>query len=525
MSVELTMRRFAALLFPLVAFVVLVLLLLYRSHFATGIFGRRPIDFYPGQYARVVMNSGKDVSAAMNALHAASNPTELNAAIAVMQKMIDAGDAEAAFRLGRFYHLESAEPDYALALKYYQIAVDGHHAWATNNLGLLYQDGLGVGRDDRKAYDYFEQASRQNNPWGYTNLAMMTSLGRGLPDGAIGSIEWLEKGAANGCTPCLIHEAAAYHSGAYDVRPDTDKTVALLGKASALGDSQATLILAELYLVGDGVPQSSAKAFDTLKALSDQGDADATNRLGELSADDQILHYTFDHFLGGARQIPADFSNVFPQEPARAIRFWELANQQGSCQSLVNLSSFYDRGVGVGTDHKRAADYVDQAVHCDPTNSFYLWKLAMRFFDANGVAKDCVAAEKFFTQSLDHGDADATVDLGYIFDKGCGPIPEDDARAFQIYLLGAKLGVALCQNNVGAMLKHGRGVKDADPARGYGWIKLAALKGDELANKNLQDKLFTAEVRAVGLAHLADIQARLLVNSADPQVILNDPWY
>jgi TPR repeat protein len=91
--------------------------------------------------------------------------------------------------------------------------------------------------------------------------------------------------------------------------------------------------------------------------------------------------------------------------------------------------------------------------------------------------------------------------------------------------LGAKLGVALCQNNVGAMLKHGRGVKDADPARGYGWIKLAALKGDELANKNLQDKLFTAEVRAVGLAHLADIQARLLVNSADPQVILNDPWY
>jgi len=91
--------------------------------------------------------------------------------------------------------------------------------------------------------------------------------------------------------------------------------------------------------------------------------------------------------------------------------------------------------------------------------------------------------------------------------------------------LGAKQGVALCQNNVGAMLKRGRGVKEPDPARGYGWIKLAALKGDALANKNLQDPLFTPEVRAVGLAHLADIQARLLLNSADPQVVMSDPWY
>lgn len=508
------MHRFAALLFPLVAFVLLGVLILYRSHWATHSFSVHPINFYPGQYARVVLNSGEAVSAAMKAVYAARDPEALNAAIADVQKMVDAGDAEAAFRLGRFYHLESAEPDYPLALKYYEIAVYGEHAWATNNLGLLYRDGLGVSRDLKQAYVHFEQASRHKNPWAYTNLAGMT-----------GNIEWLERGAGNGCTLCLIQEAAAYHSGSYGVHRDTDKTVELLRGASALGDTQATLILAELYLVGDGVPQSSTQAFETLKTLSDHGDADATNRLGELFADNQILHYTFDHFLGGVRHIPEDFTKAFPQGPARAIRYWELANQQGSCQSFVNLSSVYDRGVGVGTDHKRAADYVDQAVHCDPTDSFYLWKLAMRYFDANGRARDCEAAEKYFTESLDHGYADAAVDLGYIFDKGCGPIPRDDARAFQIYLLGAKLGVALCENNVGAMIKHGRGVKTADPARGYGWIKLAALKGDELANKNLQDPLFTTEVRAIGLAHLADIQARLLVDSTDPQAIMSDPWY
>jgi uncharacterized protein len=506
------MRSFAQRFFPAVA---LVVLFVYGGYWAMHAFRRAGnIHFYPGQYAHVVFNSDKAVSAAMKAVHEASNPTALSAALVVVQNMIDAGNAEAAFRLGRFYHLESAEPNYALALKYYETAVYEQHAWATNNLGILYREGLGVVQDENKAYQYFERASRQNNPWAYTNLASMT-----------GSIEWLEKGAASGCTMCLIQEAAAYHSGSYGVHRDTNKTVELLSEASALGDIQATLILAELYLVGDGVKQSSRKAFDTLKTLSDGGDAEATNRLGELLADNQIVHYTFDHFLGGAQQIPEDFTKAFPPDPAKAIGYWELANQQGSCQSFVNLSSFYDRGVGVSIDHRKAADYVDRAVHCDSSDSFYLWKLAMRYFDANGRAHDCEAAEKYFTQSLDHGYADAAVDLGYIFDKGCGTISKDDARAFQIYLLGAKQGVALCQNNVGAMLKHGRGVKEADPARGYGWIKLAALKGDELANKNLNDPLFTPEVRAVGLAHLADIQARLLLNSADPQVIISDPWY
>jgi TPR repeat protein len=513
-SCEITLGRFAALLFPLTALVLLAVVILFRGHSAAPLFGRHAIEFYPGQYARIVFNSGEDVSAAMKVVHAASNPTELNAAIAAVQKLVDAGDAEAAFRLGRFYHLESAEPNYALALQYYQTAVAENHAWAMNNLGLLYRSGLGVNRDASQAYVHFEQAYRHKNPWAYNNLSQMT-----------GSIKWLAEGAANDCTLCLIQEAAAYHSGVYGVRRDTDKTVELLRKASALGDSQATLIMAELYLVGDGLPQSSLKAFDTLKRLSEQGDADATNRLGELVADNQILHYTFDHFLGGARQIPDDFSKAFPQNPAEAIHYWELANQQGSCQSFVNLSSVYDRGVGVITDHQRAADYVEQSVRCDPSDSFYLWKQAMRFFDANGRAHDCEAAEKYFVQSLAHGYADAAVDLGYIFDKGCGTIARNDTRAFQIYLLGAKLGVALCQNNVGAMIKHGRGVQSADPARGYGWIKLAALNGDELANKNLQDPLFNPEVRAVGLAHLADIQARLILNSADPQVIMSDPWY
>jgi uncharacterized protein len=489
-------------------------------------FGRQhAITFYPGQYRRVVLNSGEPVSTAMKAVNTASDTKALNAAIAAMQSMVDAGDAEAAFRLGRYYHLESAEPNYALALKYYQIAFEKNHAWATNNLGLLYRDGLGVARNEGTAYEYFQMASRRNNPWSYLNLADMTFRGLGVPADASKGIAWLEEGARNNCTLCLIEEAAIYHSGAYGIDADSNKTVTLLDKAAALGDSQAKLIIAELHIVGDGVAQSSSTSFTILQTLSDDGDGDASTLLGELSSDDKIRNYLFESALGGVDQMPADFTEAFPQDTATAIRYWARASQQGSCQSWIDLSSVFDRGIGVSTDYHRAADYVGRAVRCDPTNSFYLWKLAMRSFDAKGVSRDCETAEKLFTQSLDHGYADAAVDLGYIYDKGCAPIARDDQRAFQIYLLGAKLGVPLCQNNVGAMIKHGRGVAAADLARGYGWIKLASLRGDELAKANLQDPLFTAKVRAAGLADLADIQLRLLTVPADPQAILRDPWY
>jgi uncharacterized protein len=494
-------------------------------YFTTHSRRQHAIAFYPGLYRRVVLDSGEPVSTAMRAVYTASDTKALNAAIAAVQARVDAGDAEAAFRLGRYYHLESAEPDYALALKYYRIALHKNHAWATNNLALLYRDGLGVPRDDAKAYEYFLEASRQHNPWSYLNLADLTFSGRGVPANASKGMAWLEEGARNNCTLCLIDEAAIYHSGAYGIPIDRKKTVVLLNKAAALGDSQARLIIAELHIVGDAVPQSSKTSFEILRALSDDGDGDASNLLGELSSDDKIRTYLFESALGGLRQMPSDFTEAFPQDTARSMRYWERASQQGSCQSWIDLSSVFDRGIGVSIDHRRAANYVERAVRCDPTDSFYLWKLGKRFYDANGVGRDCEIARKLFRQSLDHGYDDAGVDLGYIYDKGCAPIARDDHRAFQIYLLCAKLGVPLCQNNVGAMIKHGRGVAAADPARGYGWIKLASLRGDELARANLQDPLFTPNVRATGLADLADIQRRLLAVPADPEAISRDPWY
>ena len=486
--------------------------------------GANKIEFYPGQYRRLTFTSGERVSAAMQAIQAATDVGTLDAAVAVVQKMADAGDAEAAFRLGRYYDRESIEPDYSLALKYYQKASDQNHGWATNNLGALYENGRGVPKNDDKAYEYFKKAASEHSQWAYLNLANI-ALSNGGNDAANKGIQILEEGGRDQCTMCLIEEASIYHSGAYGVARDIGKSVWLLNKAAALGDTQATLIVAELHIVGDGVPQSSRTSFEMLKTLSDNGDGDASTLLGELSSDDKIRNYLFESALGGTQHIPADLAAVIPQDTAKALRYWDRAGQQGNCQSWIDMSSAYDRGISVDTDLRKGADFVERAVRCDPANSYFLWKAAKRYYDARGRDRNCLTAEKLFKESLDHGYADAAVDWGYIYDKGCEPIAKDDHHALQIYLLGAKLGVALCENNVGAMIKHGRGIDAPDLARGYGWITLAAIHGNDLAKANLQDPIFTPSVRAAGMAQLAEIQSRLLTIPSNPEAIMRDPWY
>jgi len=485
---------------------------------------RNRIEFYPGMHKRLVFKSGEKVTAAMQTIHDAIHTRNLDAAVDVVRRMADAGDAEAAFRLGRYYDRESGEPDYASALKYYQMASEKNHGWATYNLALLYEIGNGTPANPEKALAYLEKAASLHDQWAYLKLAenIFNSHEKGAPQKGI---EYLDEAGHNQCTMCLVEEAAIYHVGAYGIARDSDKTLWLLNKAAALGDVQAALIIAEMHIVGDGVQQNSKTGVEMLKTLSENGDGEASTLLGELSSDDKIRNHLFESRLGGTSHIPADLAAAIPQDTSRAIQFWERASVQGSCQSWIDLSSAYDRGIGVAQDYKRAADYVEHAVHCDPGNGFFLYKLSERFYGDRGRDRDCLAAERLLQESLDHGYADAAVNLGYLYDKGCEPIARDDHRALQTYLLCAKLGVPLCENNVGAMIKHGRGIPAADPARGYGWISLAAMHGNDLAKANLKDPLFTPSVQAAGLLQLADIQSRLQSIPSTAQAIMNDPWY
>ena len=81
------------------------------------------------------------------------------------------------------------------------------------------------------------------------------------------------------------------------------------------------------------------------------------------------------------------------------------------------------------------------------------------------------------------GNANAQVNLGYMYDKGEG-VPRDDAAAVAWYRKAAAQGNAIAQYNLGLMYANGRGVPQ-DYASAAFWYRKAAEQGNAIAQNNL----------------------------------------
>ena len=101
-----------------------------------------------------------------------------------------------------------------------------------------------------------------------------------------------------------------------------------------------------------------------------------------------------------------------------------------------------------------------------------------------GVNKDDAAAARWFRLSADEGNADAQVNLGYLYATGQG-VPQDDQEAVRWYRKSAGQRNALGLNNLGTMYESGRGVAK-DQTEALKLYRSAADLGNDLARGNLE---------------------------------------
>jgi TPR repeat protein len=103
------------------------------------------------------------------------------------------------------------------------------------------------------------------------------------------------------------------------------------------------------------------------------------------------------------------------------------------------------------------------------------------------VAACTVAAEDLQTvrKKAEAGDADAQLNLGWMYEKGKG-VPEDDAEAVKWYRKAAEQGNAKAQYNLAVMYYDGRGVPQ-DYAEAVKWCRMAAEQGYAYAQVALDE--------------------------------------
>ncbi len=129
----------------------------------------------------------------------AYNRGEYDVAMEKWRPLADKGDTIAQNNIGIMYERgQGVERNDVEAAKWYQRAAAKGHAAAQNNLGLGYFNGRGVKRNYGEALKWYRRSAEQGDPGGQNNLGTMIRAGLGVPIDSVKALMWFELAAAGG---------------------------------------------------------------------------------------------------------------------------------------------------------------------------------------------------------------------------------------------------------------------------------------------------------------------------------------
>ena len=99
---------------------------------------------------------------------------------------------------GRIAQYYAENEDYDQAMEWYLKAVEAGEACAMNQIGYMYQNGLGVELDYAQAMEWYLKAADAGNAGAMNNIGTMYYYGQGVSQSRSIAIEWFEKAAALG---------------------------------------------------------------------------------------------------------------------------------------------------------------------------------------------------------------------------------------------------------------------------------------------------------------------------------------
>jgi uncharacterized protein len=202
----------------------------------------------------------------------------------------EAGHTEAAVNLGVLYQNGvGVVQDYGRALTLYEAPAAAGHARAQNNLGLLYVRGTGVVQDYERAASLFAAAAEQGLTEAMRNLGVMYDNGFGVPQSDELASQWYRQAGQSGQTVDQVSLLPIYDPR---LMPPPKDNLPALQQAAEAGDPVAQFMTGWL-MAAQGNPAFDRAATRWFRAAADKGHGPAMFNLG--------LFY----FLG--RGLPQDY--------------------------------------------------------------------------------------------------------------------------------------------------------------------------------------------------------------------------
>jgi TPR repeat protein len=152
------------------------------------------------------------------------------------------------------------------------------YAAAENNLGAMYESGIGARKDPGEAKKWYRKAAEQGYAAAQNNLGVMFGQGKGVQPDYREAVKWYRKGAEQGYDLAQYNLGVMYAEGK-GVLEDPDQAMKWYRKAAEQGNARAQNNLAEGYALGVGVKRNSGRALKLYREAAEQGLAQAQHSL------------------------------------------------------------------------------------------------------------------------------------------------------------------------------------------------------------------------------------------------------
>jgi TPR repeat protein len=262
-------------------------------------------------------------------------------------------------------------------------------AAAQLDLGMIYESGKGVPKDEVQAAEWFNKAAAQGNAKAQTILGRMYRDGEGVTQDYVKAVYWLQKAAEQGVAEAQGYLGTMYGRGT-ELPIDYAKRVYWCSKAAEQGNAWGQACLGSAYHYGEGVPKNTAKAMDLYVKASAQGFATASSALYMMYKDGDGVPKNSKIAISWLRKaakqgdswsqymlaVAYEQGDGTPQNMQLAVKWYKKAAAQGDNSAQVRLARMYGNG---------------QAVPRDLVISYALYNIAAASEFASGEEQDAAA--------------------------------------------------------------------------------------------------------------------------------------
>ena len=295
--------------------------------------------------------------------------------------------AKSAGYIGRmFLRGEGMEQSFDKALTWFRRGLANGDAICEYEMGLMYQEGLGVRKDIMTAADYFKEAANQDLASAQVRLGQLF-----LDQGDVSTAtRYLDIAARHGHIEAFYHLAEISNNG--------------IGRERSCG-----IATAYYKIVAEKV-ESIHSAFDEANLDYEEGDMESALVAYLMGAEQGYeasqanVAFILDEYksiLSLDSLIPwKKRRSFFLRNAVLALIYWTRSAKQSNIDSMVKMGDYYLGGQGVEKDVEKAATCYQTAAETHQSAQA-LWNLGWIHENGIGVEQDFHLAKRFYDQALD----------------------------------------------------------------------------------------------------------------------------